>query len=136
MMAPTMSPSPQLIQGHHHHRLFSGIGPPGQPLDELLGEPVIGQHVSGHQDEDHLHGKGEQIPEPAVPVVDHLDGPLPRDEDAHQIGDEGEDNGEQERVGHPLLDIFGDVEPDFLQKTLFRRCLVHGCFLLRKSNRC
>ena len=93
---------------HEHHRLPPVPWEPHQPENPLPYPRVVRDHEPGHQDDDHLHGKGEKNPEAVVPGEGNLGGARSLGEKGGYRGHVGEDDGEHERIRHPSLDSVRD----------------------------
>ena len=53
---------------------FFRIGPTRNPIHQFSNRRGASQDVPGHHDETHLHGKGEEFPEPFSPCLNRLVG--------------------------------------------------------------
>ena len=88
---------------HKGYRSGGTLGQAGHGIDGSFDNRCSGQGRPAHKNQGHLHGKRQQIPHAATPVLYHLEGSLVTQWHRHQRCHEGEQDGEYKRFRQPSL---------------------------------
>ena len=107
-------------------RLGRGSRDGGQPAQNFFYQGRAGKGMTGDKNEHHLHAERQKFPETLVPVLNHLQGALPGDDDAQNIGDEGQDHGKDEGIRHVFPGPAGQQIPQTAQYSSQRLIFLEG----------
>ena len=102
-------------EGHGDHRRFRRLWPPGDGADETPHRRGAGQHVARDDDQRHLHGERDELPEAPSPRIDHARHRGRRRHDRGADDEEGREQREDEGVRHPALGPLGERQGESRQ---------------------
>ena len=117
-------------KGGDQNSLLVGVAQAGHGPQSLLAGTGGGHGRTKHQHQSHLHGEGQQVPEASLgitPFCDDLNGAHARSAHGRHEYNQGQDDGEQERVGKPSVDDAHAAVCEFLKHSvtlLFFRTIV------------